>query len=463
MVPPPLPGKQITDRTESIVEASLKSLSDYPHTSAAPQIADNKVQTVNTDEFMDKERVVHRKRKKTRDREEAALLQGTDIARRYYQCKYCTFLTNYYPVIIQHGSTKHSKYRELLCTYCKYKLVDNAHIKFHYNTQHPGIPVNVHFSKAFNTIPPSKPPIKKVTTRDENSHLSAMSKDLSGSDSVLSGPKTPVMEKNISTTPADMIVCETQFPKDKCLSLKHPLISSVLAEPCPTLTESEPGTSSKNCRETTIAHNSLSTKKLEFIRPAGDNHLRMNFGAPRHLMKKVNPTADFANPSQKVLNSSPEIVVQPASVKDNSKELVLLSGAGQQNEESDPPQAFSLVDKQVTQLTTVDKYFCHFCNFSASEKEPMVDHLDVHNIDYFFTCARCPGRKYKKFMIEHMRDSHPGCPSDLCSLVDETKFFEFKHVENSSSEVQNTIKQHESAMCYSGSSRFNDKVSPIRT
>ncbi|ELT88097.1 hypothetical protein CAPTEDRAFT_28044, partial [Capitella teleta] len=60
-------------------------------------------------------------------------------ARREHKCKYCTFLTNYYPVIIQHGSTKHSKYRELLCTYCKYKLVDNAHIKFHYNTQHPGI------------------------------------------------------------------------------------------------------------------------------------------------------------------------------------------------------------------------------------------------------------------------------------------------------------------------------------
>ncbi|ELU03255.1 hypothetical protein CAPTEDRAFT_204155, partial [Capitella teleta] len=397
MVPPPLPGKQITDRTKSIFDASLKSSLNYSHTSSVPQIEENKIPIKGTDEAMDK-RKVHRTRKKTRNREKAALLQGTDISRRYYQCKYCTFFTNYYPVIVQHGSTKHSEYHELLCTYCKYKLVDNAHIKFHYNTQHPGIPINVRLSRDFITIPPPRPP----------------------------------------TTPTDVVVCETQIPKDKCPSLMHPLISSLLAEPCPASAESDPGTSTKNCREE-AARNGLPARKLESTPQAGDNHTRMKFGVPRYLTNNANPSADFANSRQQLLNTAETIVIQPANVEDISKERVLLNEEGQQNEESSPPLAFkissivSLADKPVAQPTTVDKYFCHFCNFSAVDKEPMVDHLDiVHKVDYFFTCSRCPGRKYKKFMMEHVRRVHPGSTSDLCSLIEETKFFEFKPIEETS-------------------------------
>ncbi|ELU09775.1 hypothetical protein CAPTEDRAFT_191606 [Capitella teleta] len=161
------------------------------------------------------------------------------------------------------------------------------------------------------------------------------------------------------------------------------------------------------------------------------------------------PVSDSANPPQKVvstlkechsnkqilnqvLNSAVTIVVQPANAKDILEEHVL-SEERQQSEEGGS-SIVSLADKPVTQPSSVGKYFCHLCSFSASEKEPMVDHLDVHNIDYFFTCARCPGKNYKKSMMGHIRDSHPGGLSDLCSLVDETKFFEFKPLDDTSSD-----------------------------
>ncbi|ELU07904.1 hypothetical protein CAPTEDRAFT_72383, partial [Capitella teleta] len=51
-----------------------------------------------------------------------------------YQCKHCTFSTNFHSVIEQHISTNHSQDRELMCPYCKVKLVDNDHIMSHYNT-----------------------------------------------------------------------------------------------------------------------------------------------------------------------------------------------------------------------------------------------------------------------------------------------------------------------------------------
>lgn len=163
MVPPPLPGHTITDATKSFFESSLpekakKSPTAVKHSSKEHaqlklQLALNAAAEKLSRKQDEKDQEEKKKFSKSNEKSRLLLGDGADPSQPYYQCKHCTYSSNFKNSIEQHISEKHPDDRELICSYCKISLAkgDSLIVK-HFQTKHPDEQIAVQFAVDYTKV-----------------------------------------------------------------------------------------------------------------------------------------------------------------------------------------------------------------------------------------------------------------------------------------------------------------------